>query len=96
VNVAFHDDAEKEYIAAVVWYELDYPGRGERFRDAIERTLSSVAADPLAFAVRIGVRAALVPQFPYVVFFEIQDTTTIRVLAVAHGRRRPGYWRERR
>jgi hypothetical protein len=32
---------------------------------------------------------------PYVVFFYVRQGTAI-VLAIAHGKRRPGYWAERR
>jgi hypothetical protein len=43
-----------------------------------------------------AVRRALFPRpFPYVVFFYVMQANAI-VLAVAHGRRRPGYWAERR
>ena len=43
-----------------------------------------------------AVRRALFPRpFPYVVFFYVRQTNAI-VLAIAHGRRRPGYWAERR
>jgi hypothetical protein len=54
VNVTFHDDAVAEYIAAVVWYERDYPGHGERFSAAIERALANLVRAPHAFAKRLG------------------------------------------
>jgi hypothetical protein len=40
VNIRFHEEARDEYIAAIEWYERDYPGRGERFRAAVDRTPS--------------------------------------------------------
>jgi plasmid stabilization system protein ParE len=40
-------------------------------------------------------RAVLPPPFPYVVFFYVRHGTAI-VLAIAHAKRRPGYWAERR
>lgn len=95
MNVSFHSQALAEYVAAVAWYEHDYGGRGERFHAAVERTLSSVAQSPTAFPERLGAHAAVVRRFPYVLFFEIVDAETIRVLAVAHTKRKPGYWRER-
>jgi len=47
---------------------------------------------PLFYLVR---RAVLPPPLPYVVFFYVRQGTAI-VLAIAHGKRRPGYWAERR
>jgi len=31
------------------------------------------------------------PRFPYIVFYVVDDEE-VEVVAVAHGRRRPGYW----
>ncbi len=37
------------------------------------------------------IRRAVAEQFPYVVAFEAHDDH-VRILAVAHGKRRPLYW----
>ena len=95
MNVVFHDDALAEYLAAVVWYERYYSGRGYRFRTAVERTLMTIAREPLSFPERLGHRVALVSRFPYLLAFDVLDDTRIRVLAVAHVKRQPGYWRSR-
>jgi len=47
---------------------------------------------PLFYLVR---RAVLPPPFPYVVFFYVRQGAPI-VLAIAHAKRRPGHWAERR
>jgi len=39
-------------------------------------------------------RRVVLNRFPYLVVFR-ETTSEIEVVAVAHGRRRPGYWRER-
>ena len=41
-----------------------------------------------------GSRRLLLRHFPYAVYFDI-DGATVYVLAVAHQRRAPGYWRNR-
>jgi hypothetical protein len=39
-------------------------------------------------------RRFILPSFPYsIVFLEL--ATEVRVIAVAHGRRKPGYWLDR-
>lgn len=58
---------------------------------AVERISSApMLCPPYLF----GTRRYLLKRFPYlVVFRQIDDK--IQVVAVAHGRRKPGYWRER-
>lgn len=43
-----------------------------------------------------GRRRLLLDRFPYVLIYRPLPGGGVRVLAVAHGRRRPGYWRHRR
>ncbi len=96
MNVTFHGEALEEYLAAVAWYERDYPGRGERFSVALEQVLAAIAEAPQTFPNRLGAYTVTLHRFPYVVFYEVVDAETLRVLAVAHARRRPGYWNKRR
>jgi hypothetical protein len=35
-------------------------------------------------------------RFPYLLFYEVVDSSVIRVYAVAHARRRLGYWLRRK
>jgi hypothetical protein len=35
-------------------------------------------------------------RFPYLLFYEVVDSSLIRIYAVAHGRRRLGYWMRRK
>jgi toxin ParE1/3/4 len=41
-----------------------------------------------------GVHYYVLRRFPYTVYYQF-DAATVTVLAVAHQRRRPGYWGER-
>jgi toxin ParE1/3/4 len=99
-RVRFEDEAEAEYRAAGRWYEERRVGLGLDFLDAVDATLDQIVRAPHAGApVRrlppdLPVRSAPVRRFPYhVVYLEVE--TTIRVLAVAHDRRKPGYWKSR-
>ena len=96
----FDAEAEDELRAAAAWYERQRRGRGGELLAAVADALVAVqeapAAAPPAPLVpgELGVRRRLTRRFPYaVVFVELPDE--IRVVAVAHGRRRPGYWRGR-
>jgi plasmid stabilization system protein ParE len=94
--VRFHDQAKAELDEAAEWYERKKPGLGGEFRAAVEETVERIRMNPLLgfkFA-RTRFRYRLVPRFPYVVFYG-EHPQVIRVMAVAHGSRRPGYWRRR-
>jgi hypothetical protein len=96
----FHPEAEAEFDADVFWYEDREPGLGRRFRNQVGAAVDAAVDDPEAWAVWPGwdhepvVRSKGVNDFPYrVVYFVRDDLSTI--VAVAHAKRRPGYWRDR-
>ena len=95
--VVFHDLATAEFSEAAAWYEECTSGLGAEFRIAIEEAIRRIQSIPLAGS-RFGktqFRYVLVRRFPYVVFYR-EDEKVIRLMAVAHGRRRPGYWKKRK
>ena len=93
-------EAETDLDEAVAWYGAQHqPGLGERFLDAVKATLRELAENPKLGSPPPGVadadaRRLLVRTFPYAVVY-YETSTEIRVIAVAHGRRRPGYWQGR-
>ena len=61
-----------------------------------DRVLGLVAANPLLFPLYNGdYRFASLQRFPYSVVYRVRPDR-IDVIAVAHSRRSPGYWRGRR
>ena len=95
--IEFSREARGELDAAADHYEADYPGRGVRFYDAVERALRMIDAMPVAAPLFPGVRhdlairCRLVPGFPYALAYRMLGEQ-IRIEAVAHTHRRPGYW----
>jgi hypothetical protein len=94
-QVELDPEAREEYLAAQDRYEAQRPGLGEDYLTAVIETirrLQPAEQHPIARVVDgHPVRQAHVRRFPYrVVFLETSDT--IRILPVAHVRRRPGYW----
>jgi toxin ParE1/3/4 len=90
-------EAGQELAAAVAWYEQRREGLGREFLAAIDAVFAAIASTPNRFSPyphidpQLRVRRALPSRFPYAVAF-IDLDSVIRVLAVAHERRRPGYW----
>ncbi len=95
--IRFRPAAARELADDVAYYDRDYEGRGHRFSDAVDRTLGLIATLPEAYPLLYEpeIRSAKVARFPYRVVYVIVGGD-IDVLAVAHARRRPGYWRRRR
>lgn len=92
--------ANQEIDAAVAWYEERLAGLGLELLAEIEIAKRRLAAAPATCArVRavhpeLNIRRSQVHRFPYsLVFVVLPDE--LRVLALAHSRRRPGYWRRR-
>ena len=89
--------AAEELAAAVAWYEERRAGLGAEFYDAVVRTIDRIAEMPEAGSPfrDLKARRMLVMGFPYQVVYRI-DSDDIRVIAFAHLKRRPGFWRHRR
>ena len=94
--VSFHAMAEQELNDAASYYNALRPGLGQAFLDEVERAVTQILAYPEAAPlVNRIVRKKLVRRFPYSVMYSIR-LEGIRVLAIAHQKRRPFYWRSRR
>ena len=91
-NVSFHKLAEVELNAAAAYYYTVRQTLGEAFLAEIGRCIQSIADHPEAGLVLVGsIRRRLARRFPYAVVYSLRSEN-IRVLAVMHLRRRPGYW----
>lgn len=69
---------------------------GLAFVAEFERTANLVLANPLLGAIFRGTRRRyILGRFPYSIIYQIA-ADELRILAVAHHRRRPGYWANRK
>lgn len=99
-RVLVESEASSELREAALWYEAQRSGVGLAFLAAVDRAMEQVAAWPETATPVPGVSAELpvrkmsIPRFPYYVACLVTDDA-VRVLAVAHERRRPGYWHPR-
>jgi plasmid stabilization system protein ParE len=97
VKLELASEALEELSEAAEWYERSYPGRGDRFLTAAGEAIDRLRDAPLSYPSFLGTRArsVLVVHFPYRVVYVLRAKGVIRVLAFAHAKRRPGYWRAR-
>lgn len=95
IPCTFHPDASAELEDAALFYEAQVPGLGKSFAVEIERTIAIVREYPEAGSpIGPGRRRVLVARFPYSIVY-CESLERIVIVAVAHQRRRPGYWRQR-
>jgi plasmid stabilization system protein ParE len=93
--VEFHPEAMIEAEAAVAWYRERSFRAAEVFVRELENAMAAIAEAPHRWPMyEFGCRRFLLQRFPYLVIYR-DKPQSIEVLAVAHGRRRPGYWRPR-
>ena len=95
MRFGFHPEARLEYRDAAVFYEAARPGMGAAFTREIESVISLVCEAPDRWRLfEQDVRRCLTRRFPYAVLYTIEDDY-ILIVAVMHGSRKPGYWKDR-
>ncbi|MGH2583431.1 MAG: type II toxin-antitoxin system RelE/ParE family toxin [Dehalococcoidia bacterium] len=93
----FHSQARAELDEAIAYYEERKSGLGLALLAAVERATGTIRRHPQLGAPYKAThfRSYLLQRFPYVIFYtELEDA--IWIVAIAHGRRQPGYWLRRR
>jgi plasmid stabilization system protein ParE len=94
-EIRFHPEAQAEYQTALAWYQVRSPQAAMRFEAETERVLGLIAANPSMFPkYDEESRFVTLRRFPYSVVYQVQPDQ-IYIVALAHSRRSPGYWRGR-
>jgi plasmid stabilization system protein ParE len=94
--VRISEQAEAEMAEAARWYETHRAGLGAEFLDAVDGAVTRIAETPQMRSMvprisDVAIRRMPVRRFPYHVVY-LQLPNRLQVLAIAHDRRRPGYW----
>ena len=86
--------AENDIAEAFHWYQERNATAADAFRAEVFDAIDRLADTPLTWpADDDGNRKRMLRRFPYSVWFEVLGST-VTVHAVAHHKRRPGYWRK--
>lgn len=87
--------AEEEARAAFLWYLERSERAAAAFEREIESAVSQIGDAPTIYPFVEGeLRRFLLDRFPYAILYAV-SATNVRVVAVAHLHRKPGYWRNR-
>ncbi|SRR5712691_8652894 len=94
-NVRFHPQAEQEAQRASRWYVERSPTAAQAFLADLDHAILRVTEAPARWPLYQGAaRRYIFQQFPFSVIYRVTDDA-IDVVAVAHHRRKPGYWADR-
>ena len=87
--------AREELNEAAAFYEASVPGLGEALLDDVERAIETVLRmSEIGAPMGRGFRKAILRRFPFTIVYAQRDEEIV-IVAIAHQRRRPGYWRGR-
>lgn len=89
-------EAREEFSAGVRWYEEQRPGLGAEFFDAVVQATSLIQAQPEVGSLSRDrrTRRVVMHRFPYQIVYRLTEDEIV-IVAIAHSRRRPGYWKKR-
>ena len=95
MRVRYHSEAADEREAAAAWYESRHPFLGDEFQAEVRAAQAAIAENPYAWPhwpglEDLSVRHRVLDRFPYSLPYLIRGDTEAVILAVAHGKRRPG------
>lgn len=95
-HVELLPEAMDEARAARLWYSERDEWVSTRFVAALDEAVEAIANSPSRWPEYAqGVRAYRLRRFPYVIVYRILDADRVQIVACQHGRRRPGYWKDR-
>jgi plasmid stabilization system protein ParE len=90
-----HPAAVEEAEKAARWHRQRRASAAAQFVEEVNHAIDRILAAPQRWpAGPYGTRKFLLHRFPYVVVYR-ELPSAIQILAVAHGHRRPGYWKTR-
>lgn len=93
--IEFHPQAIIETRKARRWYAKRSLAASEHLMEELDRALERISANPEPFSEHLhGTRFHRLRIFPYLVIYLVRDGIVL-VIAVAHKKRRPGYWKRR-
>jgi plasmid stabilization system protein ParE len=95
MGVRYSAAAKHELTDAAQYYDRHRSDLGLEFLDDVRRVAKLLGDNPeLGKVVSDSCRSILLTRFPFHLVYELTDTG-VRILAIAHQRRRPDYWRSR-
>jgi len=91
----YHPGAIKDIRESFSWYAQDSPETALRFLTTVESASKRIVEQPARYPVfSRRTRRLVLQDFPFSIIYR-QLSKAIQIIAVAHAKRRPGYWKNR-
>ena len=94
MRVELHPEADLEFARQIDYYDEREAGLGQRFYHEVISSLNWISSNPTVPRLRKTYRRVNLKVFPFYVAYVLHEDF-IWVLAVAHARKKPSYWKER-
>ena len=95
MNVEFHPAALQKVEDAQVWYGERSLIAASAFLRELSIGVQRIRDAPDRYpAAEAGTRRLLFDRFPFTIYYRVKSDT-VNIVAVAHQKRRPGYWSSR-
>ena len=94
-TLRFLTEAEEEVDAALAWYLARSRAAAKAFFGELDHAVLMISRAPHRWPWFHGrYRRYLMPSFPFALIYQVFDHEVL-VVALAHDRREPGYWKQR-
>lgn len=91
----FHPEAREEFRETIRWYRARNLPISTEFRVAVSTAIRTIVDAPDRWpAYLYGTRRYVLRRFPFSIVY-LDEKDILAVIAVAHGKRRPRYWKDR-
>ena len=95
MHVDIHPEALSEAQAANRWYRERSASAADAYLAELDQAVEAIAENPELWPRYVhGTRRYLFHRFPFYLVYR-KTAGKIEIIAVAHGRRKPGYWKNR-
>ena len=95
VPIRFAAAGRADFREAALWCEEQRPGLGDEFSRAVRAAANPIASGPERWPTKQGLRRYVLRRFPYTIAYRFASGF-VEILAVAHHRRDPASWTDRR
>lgn len=95
MRVQLADGAKRDFADGLRWYRKRSDRAANHFVEEINDAITKILKDPARNRqIRPDIRTIRIKRYPYSLIYLIHPDAII-IVAVAHSKRRPGYWSRR-